>query len=62
MASTIIGVSSYKQLDEVLAAASLELNSEILEALDGIEEDIPTCQRTVYGICRGILFGFRVCV
>lgn len=41
VASTIIGVSSYKQLDEVLAAASLELNSEILEALDGIEEDIP---------------------
>lgn len=41
VASTIIGASHVDQLEDSLAAASLELTPETLERIDAIERDIP---------------------
>ena len=41
VASTIIGASESSQLDETLAAADQELDSEIMKRIDLIEEEYP---------------------
>ena len=41
VASSIIGATSVKQLDETLAALDVKLDSEILRACDEVEETIP---------------------
>ncbi len=41
VASSIIGATSVKQLDETLAALDVKLDREILKACDGVEEAIP---------------------
>ena len=41
VASSIIGATSVKQLDETLAALDVKLDSEILRACDEVEEAIP---------------------
>ena len=40
VASTIVGVSAFDQLDDILAAAGLELSREVMDACDAVARDV----------------------
>lgn len=40
VASTIVGVSTFDQLDDILAAADLTLSDDIMKAIDAMSKEI----------------------
>jgi aryl-alcohol dehydrogenase-like predicted oxidoreductase len=40
VASTIVGVTAEEQLDDILAAADLTLDDEVMKALDKVSKEI----------------------
>jgi len=40
VASTIVGVSKFDQLADILAAADLELSSDVMKACDAVGHDV----------------------